>query len=80
MSNTLVKIGAIWEKTSKKGDTFFSGKFGDAQLLILKNNSKKSDKSPDYLVYVDNPQRKEESTSQEFGQPPLFNDNEEIPF
>ena len=56
----LVKIGALWESTTKQGDTCLTGKMGDAMLLVFKNKFKEQGKQPDYIVYVAKPTRKDE--------------------
>ncbi len=49
------KIGAIWVKKSKKGQTYMSGVLDDLtgpiQIVIFKNGNKEKKTHPDYLVY-----------------------------
>lgn len=82
MSNEAkIKVGALWEKTGKSGDTYFSGKFGDASLIVFKNKFKKSENQPDYIVYIQ--ESKRENVRQDFGQQPdapLFCSTDDIPF
>jgi uncharacterized protein (DUF736 family) len=56
----LVKIGALWKQQGDKGD-FLSGKMGDARVLVFTNNYKETDKHPDFIIYVTNPQKREEA-------------------
>ncbi len=55
----LVKIGAVWKNRNQQGQTFLSGKLGDATLLILPNREKtEGGKEPDYLAFVAIPKPK----------------------
>lgn len=49
-------IFALWKRTSKNGDTYFSGKTskdnGEMQLRGFFNTNKKNPKEPDLRVYV----------------------------
>ena len=48
-------IGALWIKKGKKGD-FFSGQLTVdgvvTSIIVFKNDYKKSDKHPDYQIYL----------------------------
>lgn len=68
-----IQVGSLWLREGKKKDgsgviKFFSGSTGyitippQANLSIFKNENKKSDKSPDYFLYVDEPFKKEASS------------------
>lgn len=50
-----IKVG-IWKKTSKKGNTYCSGKFkldGKEYYLTLFNNDKKgNEKAPDFQLFI----------------------------
>lgn len=52
-------IGALWEKTSAKGDTYLSGTIeinGEKiSLVCFKNGQKKLDKHPDWKVLISSP-------------------------
>jgi len=45
------KCGALWEKKTKQGDTFFSGIIDGKPVIIFKNKYKQASNHPDYLVY-----------------------------
>jgi uncharacterized protein (DUF736 family) len=45
------KIGALWLQKDKNGKTYMSGSVGETKVVIFKNNYKKEDKHPDYIVY-----------------------------
>jgi len=52
------EVGALWEKTSKGGKVYFSGKFGDMRIIAFQNTHKKpGENTPDWRVYrqEDNP-------------------------
>lgn len=59
------KIGALWVHESKNGNRFMSGTVmvtipGSAtrietDITIWKNNYKESDKHPDYVIYLSQP-------------------------
>ena len=43
-------IGALWEKKSKTGMTYFSGKCFDKKIVAFKNTKKTNEKQPDYTI------------------------------
>lgn len=50
--NSMVKITGLWRKETEKG-VHFSGPFGySANLLLFKNQYKKSEKDPDLVLYI----------------------------
>jgi uncharacterized protein (DUF736 family) len=60
----LVTIGALWTNKDREGRTYYSGKLGDARLLVFENKFKeKGDKTPDYRVYVANRPKAEKGDS-----------------
>lgn len=47
------KVGALWKKkTKKKGIDYLRGNCKGIELVIFSNDEKRSDKSPDYLIYL----------------------------
>jgi hypothetical protein len=60
----LVKIGALWRGETKTGDICYTGRMGDAMLLVFKNKFKEQDKQPDFIVYVAKPQKKDEPSQE----------------
>ena len=48
-------IGAFWLKESKSGQKFMTGKVdfngSTLELVVFKNNYKKEEKHPDYVIY-----------------------------
>ena len=69
----LVAIGALWKSKDKNGNEYFSGKMGDARLLVF-SNKKEKDNQPDFRVYVTTPQKREDSD--EYNAP----DDRDVPF
>lgn len=55
--SNLTEIFALWKNTSKSGETYLTGKLGNARLLVLKNNYKEADNQPDYRVFVTKDER-----------------------
>lgn len=56
----MIKIGALWNP-HEGSKAHLSGKFGDAQVLVIKNGFKKAENQPDYIIYVASPRKKPES-------------------
>ena len=52
------EIGAIWQRTTKNGDAFFSGKLKldgkEYEIVIFKNGYKTDPRHPDARVYISN--------------------------
>ena len=74
-----IKIG-IWKKTSKKGNTYCSGKFnmnGKDYFITLFNNDKKgNEKAPDFQMFIrDSINTKEEVKTVEI--PPKIEEKKE---
>lgn len=67
------EIGALWLKESKKnGKKYLSGKIDGRPVVIFKVEGKKSEKSPDYRVFLSQPreqQPQEQPRQQQDGYP-----------
>jgi hypothetical protein len=48
----MVKVGAFWEKVTANGETYFTGRFNEANLLLFPNKYKKTDDHPTLLMFV----------------------------
>ena len=50
------KIGALWLKMSKEGETFYSGVIqdlrGDIPIVVFQNNRKENEKQPDFNIVL----------------------------
>jgi len=71
-----IKIMSLWKNTTKDGDTFLSGNFGNGRkVMIFKNTFKKTERDPDFNVFVcedektDNQVAKETSVQASFDVP-----------
>lgn len=57
----LKELGALWERTSKAGNFFLSGKVKidgkETEVICFKNN-KKDPKHPDWKIYLSEPKQK----------------------
>lgn len=78
------KIGALWFRQSSKGTKYFSGILNDKQIVIFKVKEKKSEKSPDYEIFLSEPREKrvDEAAAQvehQFADAPP-NTDDDIPF
>jgi len=52
MSN-LLRIGGLWKNKTKEGQTILSGTLNPiTTLLIMPNTFKKSEKDPDFYMYL----------------------------
>jgi len=57
--NKLTELGAIWQKTSNNGGTFYSGKVtvnGETvEIVMFPNKFKNAPNHPDWRIYLSNP-------------------------
>lgn len=84
------KIGALWLKQSSKGTKYFSGTLTapsaeKSQIVIFKVKEKKSEKSPDYEIFLSEPREKrtDEAAAKvenQFSGAPQNTDDSDIPF
>lgn len=60
-------MGALWIKTSKNGNKFFSGVVEmdgkKKKIVIFKNNRKEKDNQPDYQIFESQPMGQENNAS-----------------
>jgi len=58
MANVDDKLGALWAKTSDRGD-FFTGEIEidgtKTRLVVFENRFKDGDKKPDWIIYRSKP-------------------------
>lgn len=47
----LNQVFALWKNTSKEGKSYFSGKYGEAQVTGFYNTKKQNPKEPDLRIY-----------------------------
>lgn len=55
-----IKIMSLWENKDKNGETYYSGKLGDAKILIFRNKYKKTDKEPAMNVFISQAEKPKE--------------------
>lgn len=59
-----VKIGVLWRNRSAAGVEYFSGKIGDATLLVMENReAAPENKLPHFNVFVSTPKPKAQPTN-----------------
>lgn len=56
----LVQLTGLWKGSDKNGNVTLTGSLGGARLLVFKNNYKKDEKHPDYIVYLAEKQKEQE--------------------
>ena len=44
------KLGALWQKEDKNGNTYFSGTINDIKITVFANGFKTEDKHPDFII------------------------------
>jgi len=78
----MIQIGALWRGITKNGDEYFSGTLGNkARLVIFLNGYKKTDKHPDYLVYIaENKSLDDDGDDEEHKPPVSITTDNQIPF
>ena len=54
MADKTDKIGALWLKSSSKGE-YFSGEVNGQKIVVFANGYKQSDKHPDWVIYKSKP-------------------------
>lgn len=66
----MIELGGLWAYTDKNKNPFFTGSFGRKGVIkIFKNKYKKEESHPDYIMYLDEKEEKENNAV-----------NEEAPF
>jgi len=48
----MIKLTALWKNTKADGETYLSGTWGEAKVLVFSNKYKKESNHPDYIVYL----------------------------
>lgn len=69
----MLQLGGLWVNESKSGVKYMTGYMGNLKLMIFRNNFKKEDNQPDYVMYLAEKPRNNESNSEE-------NKSDDIPF
>jgi len=48
----LERVGALWQRQSKAGATCWAGRVNGVRILVFEVRSKRSERSPDYEVFL----------------------------
>jgi uncharacterized protein (DUF736 family) len=68
MSLQKKELGALWERQSKKGMTFFSGIIEingkKTEIVAFRETNKKNEKQPDWRIYESEPKQMNGTTPQ----------------
>lgn len=52
-NNGQQSVGALWLNTSKKGEKYLAGSFGEQKIVVFKNTFKEEgEKTPDYRIFL----------------------------
>ena len=70
LQSDLVNLGGLWKTTSANGNDYLSGSFGNAKIMVFKNDKKDNDRAPDYRMVMANKQRPEEGAEGSQASPP----------
>lgn len=88
----MIKIGALWNRKSKKGLDFITGIIDNDALphtqkipiVVFKNTNRQGEKSPHYLMFLSETQEQRESKQGDMfsssGGGEGFDDSDEVPF
>lgn len=81
----MIKAFALWRATSKRGETYLQGNWGDLKVMIFENKKKEPGSSqPDYRAFVaerDNGEKKEEKKAPGYKPDDGFKyDDGDVPF
>ena len=74
------QIGALWSRKSQNGASYFSGTIslgvlGEKQVVVFKAIEKRTENSPDFIVYASTPLR--QNGNADAGVP---TDDDDLPF
>lgn len=73
-NNSKIKLTGLWKSKDRNGNTFLSGKLNAVtSLMVMPNTYKKSDKDPDFFVYL-RPSKDAAAGDQPKPQTPSFDD------
>ena len=54
---------ALWENTSKNGETYMTGRLGNARVVFFRNGHKDKDSQPDWRGYTTPPKNREQESN-----------------
>ena len=74
------EIGALWEKTGKKG-AYMTGTIHGERVVVFKNANKRGEKSPDWRVLKSVPREPADNdNTNEVGAPNPTREDMDVPF
>jgi uncharacterized protein (DUF736 family) len=50
-----IRLTGLWEQTDEQGNKYLSAKVGVNYFTVRKNDFKKSNKEPEYYLYISQP-------------------------
>jgi len=66
------KLGALWKKTSQKGEVFMSGEIEingvKTKIVVFKNSHKEQERHPDYNIILSE-EREQRATQEQVTEP-----------
>lgn len=63
----MIKLTTLYARTSKKGERYLSGRIGDLNVLIFKEDEQTDDGNDKYRVMLASRERKDEGQAQDRG-------------
>jgi hypothetical protein len=79
------QVGVLWSKRSANGTQYLSGTvsmgvFGECAVVVFKTAEKRSESSPDWIIYASTPQRQNGMAPAPSAQSETADPDDEIPF
>jgi hypothetical protein len=57
----MVRLGGLWRRKSRAGVEYLGGSLGNGELLVFRNDRRRSDRDPEYTIFV--AERRERETA-----------------
>ena len=78
----MIKITGLYKATSKKNETYLSGKTIDGVKYFVFKNNKTKDNHPDYNLYMEDTEKNQPKPKQEFSEDYLkqVETDDDLPF
>ena len=65
----LVRVTGMWRNSTRQGDPYYSGTCGPLRFVMFTNNRAKSDRDPEWTLYLCQAKKKEDAPAPEQSQP-----------
>lgn len=76
------KLGALWKKTSQKGEVLMSGEIEingvKTKIVVFKNSHKEQEKQPDYNILLSEERGQRPATQEQVTEPKQGSGEQEI--